>query len=253
MKALKWKTLRYTLASPSKLQKIMKLPIAIPISVPVIRTLAPLLVGLSPLFISVPTLAKKFMIDPAHSSIEFSVKHLGIAPVKGRFKVFEGSFDFYEKTGVAKNLIVKMDVDSIDTNESNRDAHLRSKDFFHVRNDTYDIIEENRYLIFKAASTSIKSKEIAGRLKILKTTRPVVLTSQVRPLKNGANTERIGVQAEGMVNRQHFGLTWQKPSTGFLAKAAGKFVGDEVKIIIHALAKPEPEKKSKLKAKLKHN
>lgn len=183
--------------------------------------------------------AKKFVFDPAHSSIEFSVKHLGIVPVNGSFKKFTGSFEIDEKTGEAKNLIVKIDVDSIYTNEEDRDAHLRTKDFFHVRNDTYDIVEKNRYMVFKASNFSVAGKEIAGKLKILKKTRNVKLKSILKAIKLKDKIVKVGIEASGEVNRKKFGLTWQKSGTGFLAKAAGKFVGDEVKIMVNAVAQPE--------------
>ena len=189
--------------------------------------------------------AKKFLLDTSHSSIEFSVKHLGIVPVRGRFKVFDGSFDFDPKSGLAKNLVVRVDVDSIDTNEDDRDAHLKSRDFFHVRNEFYNIIEENRYLVFRSKSFSLTSKNMSGDLKILKTIRPVRLKSVISPLKGTHGVEKIGIQAEGVVDRQKFGLTWQKPSTGFLSRVAGKFVGDEVKILVNVLAEMRNNKTTK--------
>lgn len=188
--------------------------------------------------------ARKFVLDPAHSSIEFSVKHLGLVPVRGKFKVFNGSFDLDEKTGQTTNLVVRIDVDSINTNEEDRDAHLKSKDFFHVRSDTYDIIEKNRYIEFRASSPlNLNSRKIKGNLKILKTSKTITLNAETKPLKTKQGIEMIGVQANGQINRQHFGLTWQKPSTGLLAKVAGKFVGNEVTININALAQPAKEKK----------
>ena len=180
--------------------------------------------------------AKTFNIDAAHSSIEFSIKHLGIVPVKGSFKKFSGSFEIDEKTGKAKNLSVKIDVDSIYTNQDDRDAHLKSKDFFNVRNDVYDIVEKNRYITFKAAKFSTGDRKISGKLKILKTTKKIKLKSKIKPLKVEGKIMRVGFEATGEIDRQDFGLSWQKPATGLLAKAAGKFVGDDVELIINVSA-----------------
>ena len=91
-----------------------------------------------------PIVAKtvRYNIDKAHSSIEFSVKHLGLVPVKGRFNNFEGYVDYHPKKKKITNAYIKIDVDSINTNNEDRDAHLKSKDFFHVRNETYDIVKK---------------------------------------------------------------------------------------------------------------
>ena len=79
-------------------------------------------------------------------------------------------------------------------------------------------------------------------MKILKTTKTVKLKAKIKSVKVKNNIERVGIEANGEVNRKVFGLTWQKPGTGLLAKAAGKFVGDEVKIMVNLIGQPEKKK-----------
>ena len=183
------------------------------------------------LALSSNALAEKFELDKAHSSVEFSVKHLGLFPVKGRFTKFTGSVDYNVRKGVITEVYIKVDADSINTGNDDRDAHLKNKDFFHVRNDVFDLIEKNRYLEFWAKNYSLKSPRHKGKLKILKTKRPIELAIQTKTLP--AKKMRIGIMAEGEINRQQFGLTWQKSSSGLKEKLAGKFVGDQVKIVVN--------------------
>ena len=189
-------------------------------------------------FFSTPTIAKlvTYEIDQAHSSIEFSVKHLGLVPVKGRFTKFEGTLDYHKN--IIKNVYIKIDADSINTDNSNRDAHLRNKDFFHVRNDTYDIIEKNRYIEFWANNYSLESTKHKGKLKILKAKRNVNLDIQAKRITQPKM--RIGIMAKGVIDRQKFGLTWQKAGTK--EKLAGKLVGDEVTLDINLAFKPKKTK-----------
>ena len=74
----------------------------------------------------------KWVLDPAHSQVQFSVKHLGISTVRGTFDAFSGSID--EENGEAKAVTVEIDVASLNTGNEQRDGHLRSPDFFDVDN-----------------------------------------------------------------------------------------------------------------------
>ncbi len=183
-------------------------------------------------------------VDQAHSSVTFSVKHLGLVPVTGRFKVFEGTATLTKNE--IKDIYIKIDVDKIDTNEKDRDAHLRGEDFFHVRDDVYDIIPKNRYIEFRASSYKRNSPTIKGELKILKTKRQVTL--KVKTKTKVKNKKKVlGVEATGKIDRRTFGLNWQKEGTSITKKIAGRFVGNEVTLTISLLF--EPYKKNKQKQK----
>ena len=162
------------------------------------------------------------------------MKHLGLFPVKGRFKQYDGTVNLKGKTMTAS---LKIDADSIDTDNEDRDAHLQSKDFFHSRDDLYEIVPANRYIQFTSKNFSPNDKNIKGELKILKTKKNITLDSKVGIMKIGKNIDRIGISARGRINRKDYGLTWQKPATGTKEKIAGKFVDDEVDIVVDLVFK----------------
>ena len=191
-----------------------------------------------------------FKEDPSHSSVEFSVRHLGLLPVKGRFKKFTAQFEYNEKNHVAKNIEVKLDVDSIDTNEEDRDAHLKGDDFFQVRDRAYDIIKKNRYIVFQASEIKAKKKgkkfSLNGHLKILQTKKLVTFDAKIHKRKNSSGQiVALILTAKAKIRRQDFGLNWQKENTSTLKKAAGKFVGDKVSIHIAMMFLPKKKEVAK--------
>lgn len=187
---------------------------------------------------------RKFVMDPSHSIIEFSVKHLGVVPVKGQFRHFEGQFHYDAASNQVTHVLIKIDLDSVDTNEEDRDAHLRSKDFFNVRDSTYDLIEKNRYMVFQSKKISIPKRKIKknewfkikGKLSLNHVHKILPLQIRAQLIFNQGETSKIAVEVKGKLNRKDFGLTWDKPSTGKLKKLAGKFVGDWVSISSTSLA-----------------
>ncbi len=189
---------------------------------------------LAALFLSLPIWAGKHSLDTRGSTIGFSVKHLSVLPVKGKFTKFEGFVDYSTDKDKIDEVYIKIDVDTINTSNDDRDAHLKSKDFFHVRNDVYDIVPENRYIEFRAKNFSLKkASTLKGSLKILKTKKEVIFQVKKKTVKTKDSVSKISVVAEGKINRKHFGLSWQKPSSGLKEKIAGKFVGDEVKMTVN--------------------
>jgi len=170
-----------------------------------------------------PALAGRttWAIDPAHSSVEFSVRHLMITTVRGRFTGVTGSIVIDEATPGSSVVDVVIDAASIDTREAQRDAHLRSADFFDV--------EQFPTLTFR--STGLEGAPdgpftLAGDLTIHGVTRPVVL--DVEPegrIKDAWGGFRSGFTATTKIRRSEFGLTWNQ-----LLEAGGVSVSDEVKI-----------------------
>jgi polyisoprenoid-binding protein YceI len=160
--------------------------------------------------------AGMWSIDPAHSAVEFHVKHLGLATVKGRAPVVSGSI----VGGARPSLEGVVDVSSITTFDETRDAHLQSPDFFDV--------ERHPELTF--SSTAIASDgdalTVDGGLTIRGVTRPVSLTGAFV----GAGTdpwgnERIGLDLETVVDRTEWGLDWNAPLPG-----GGFLLPDRVKL-----------------------
>ena len=166
----------------------------------------------------------KYVIDPLHSDISFKIKHLMISNVNGNFNKFDAimetiSDDSFEDA----NIIFETIVDSISTNISDRDSHLRSADFFDVEN--YPKI------VFK--STSVKGTgsdyEVVGNLTIKGVTNSISLKGTY----NGNDVDawgqtKYGFELEGVIKRSDYGLTFNIPG----AKGS-MMVGEEVKLIIN--------------------
>ncbi len=158
-------------------------------------------------------------IDPSHSTIGFSVKHMMIATVRGRFTRFAGSLRADEQGAVQIEGIVQSA--SIDTNDGQRDDHLRSPDFFDAANHP-----EIRFASTRIESADEGEYRITGDLTIKGITRQVTLDAVV----NGAGTdpygnERVALEASGAISRKDFGLNWNQ-----VLEAGGVLVGDKIKI-----------------------
>lgn len=167
-----------------------------------------------------------WQVDPAHSSVEFAIKHMMISTVRGRFKEFEGRIIAAEDiansraSGVVKTA-------SIDTNQADRDAHLRSPEFF----------EAERYPEMRFESTRIEPLGgprflVVGQLTIKDATREIALETTVEGAERDPwGNERVGMRSRGTISRKNFGLAWnQALETGRVV------VGDEVTILIEISA-----------------
>ena len=165
-------------------------------------------------------------VDPDHSSVEFQIKHMMIATVRGRFKEFEGTIVAAEDIANSRAYgVVK--AASIDTSQPDRDAHLRSPDFF----------DAERYPEIRFESTRIEPLggpkfRVLGDLTIKDTTREVALETTVEGAERDPwGNDRVGMRARGSIDRKDFGLRWQQS-----LERGGLLVGDEVKIEIEISA-----------------
>ena len=160
-------------------------------------------------------------IDPAHSLIEFGVRHMMITTVKGRFAGVEGTVVFDEKNPSTAEVDVRIDAASIDTRESQRDAHLRSADFFDV--------EKYPHLTFKSKRVADRHGnhfQLAGDLTIHGVTREVILDVAEEGIgKDPWGGQRAGFSASTKIKRSEFGLTWNQ-----VLETGGLLVGDDIKI-----------------------
>jgi polyisoprenoid-binding protein YceI len=147
----------------------------------------------------------RYELDPAHTNIGFSAKHLAVSTVHGRFEKFEGAFEGPDGDPTKARGTIKVAVSSLDTRNEQRDGHLRSGDFFDA--------EKYPYLTFTVTDVEKLDGDnyrVKGDLTIKETTRPVELMGTIEgrtPDPFGA-VERIGVSATGQVNRMDFGLNW---------------------------------------------
>ena len=165
-----------------------------------------------------------WQIDPAHSHVEFAVRHLMISTVKGAFGDVRGTVWVDESDARTVLVDVTIQVASIDTRQEQRDAHLRSADFFdatHFPTITFHsrVMEGNYH---------DSEFRLVGDLTIRGVTREVALAvSNEGSLTDPWGAERAGFSAQGKIDRTDFGLTWNQA-----LEAGGVVVGNEVKISI---------------------
>jgi polyisoprenoid-binding protein YceI len=181
-------------------------------------------------------IAANYNLDVSHTGVTFKVKHLVIATVNGRFDKFEGALDFDEKANKLNKVDVKIDLDSINTNDADRDKHLRSADFFGVRNEKNELVEGKRYMTFVMKEVKMKKKnfeKVIGDLTLNGVTKPVTLNVDYKGVTADPwGNEKIIFSATTKIDRKEFGITWNKP----MAKVAGVVVGEEVDVIIEGEA-----------------
>ena len=170
-----------------------------------------------------------YTIDKAHSDVTFQVRHL-LTKVRGRFSEFEGTIEYDEQNPERSSVNVTIQATSIDTNERDRDTHLRSADFFDV--------EKFQTLTFKSTRvtrTNAESFEVAGDLAIHGVTKPVTLAvAFLGKAKDPWGNERLAFEAETTINRKDFGLLWNAA-----LETGGFLVGDDVKISLSVQALPK--------------
>jgi polyisoprenoid-binding protein YceI len=173
-----------------------------------------------------------YAIDPAHSAVAFSIRHL-FSRVPGRFTKFEGKIIVDRDDFTKSTVQVSIDAASIDTNEPARDKHLRSDAFFDVA--------KNPKISFQ--STSVKQAapnklQVSGNLTIRGTTKPVVLDVDVLGFGPGyGGGYRGGFEAHTKINRQDYGVAWNDVIEG-----GGAVLGDDVDITINVEAAKEMPK-----------
>ena len=172
--------------------------------------------------------------DSSHSSNHFSVRHLMIAKVRGQFSKWTGTLQVPEGDFRKAGLTVTIDAASIDTGVADRDAHLRSADFFDV--------EKYPELTFKAVETKPAGNsrfELRGLLTIKGVTHPVTLAVEEagRATDPWGNTRAV-FSAKGSVSRKDFGLTWNQA-----LETGGVMVGDHIEIEIDIEAVKQAETK----------
>jgi polyisoprenoid-binding protein YceI len=160
-------------------------------------------------------------VDPVHSGVEFSAKHLGIATVRGVFREFEGTLDIREDgTAEARGSVSAA---SLDTNVEARDVHLRSEDFFHV--------EAHPKLSFE--STEIRALDvdvfrIHGKLMMRGVTRPVLLHAQLQGTQTDQfGNERVALEVTGQLNRRDWDMSFNQ-----VLESGRLLISDKVKLSI---------------------
>jgi len=190
-----------------------------------------LLVALSLISVSFAQTVKTWNVDKMHSSIKFAVSHLVISEVDGSFKIFDGNIIATNEDFTDAKINFTVDVNSINTDNTNRDGHLKSDDFFNAE----------KYPNMTFVSTSFKkisssAYELTGDLTVRDVTKKVTFA-----VKYGGTTKdpygntKAGFKATGTINRLQYGLKWNT-----LTEAGGAVVGSDIDLTINlemALAK----------------
>ena len=161
-----------------------------------------------------------FVADPTHSHVEFTVRHLMISKVRGSFGSFRVNLEVDDATNLPTSVSAEIDANSIDTKVADRDAHLRSADFFDV--EKYALLE------FKSTTIAGTPEEftINGDLTIHGVTKPVTLAASFEGRGNDPwGNERAAFSAKTKINRKDFGLNWNQA-----LEAGGVMVSDTVDI-----------------------
>ncbi len=160
-------------------------------------------------------------IDPAHSNVEFSVRHLMIATVRGRFADVQGAVTIDEDEPSRSNVDVTIKATSIDTRSEQRDTHLRSADFFDV--------EKYPEITFRSRKIEPRGDgeyKVTGDLTMHGVTKPVTLSAtEEGRARDPWGNDRIAFSATAKLDRKEFGLQWNQA-----LETGGVMVGDEIKI-----------------------
>ncbi|HXF14668.1 MAG TPA: YceI family protein [Terriglobales bacterium] len=171
-----------------------------------------------------PSAISTWNLDAAHSVAEFKVKHMMISNVKGQFTKLTGTLKFDEQDITNSAVEASIDAGSIHTRDAQRDAHLKSADFFDV--------EKFPALTFKSTAITRKSDDelaVAGDLTIHGVTRKIVFAVEgpTPSAKDPWGNTRLGLSATARINRKDYGLTWNAA-----LETGGILVGDEITITL---------------------
>lgn len=169
-------------------------------------------------------------IDANHSLIEFSVKHMMFTTVKGRFAGVQGRIHYNTVDPAKSTVEASIDAASIDTRAEQRDAHLKSADFFDV--------EKNPTISFRSTKVEIETPQrakVTGDLSLHGVTKPVTLDVTLNGFGTNPYGQEVGgFTAETVVNRKDFGLNWN-----VALESGGVLVGEHINVILEVQAVKE--------------
>jgi polyisoprenoid-binding protein YceI len=175
----------------------------------------------------------KYVFDPAHTSVNFSLKHMMVTTVRGQFRQFDGALN-YDADNIENSTVEAIiQVDSINTGQEQRDGHLRSPDFFGV--ETYPTMT---FKSTKVEKTGDNTAKVTGDLTIRDVTKPVTLDVEFlgEHLSPLSGQKVLGFESTAKINREDFGLTWNQA-----IETGGVLIGKEVKINLDVQAVPAPQ------------
>ena len=166
--------------------------------------------------------ATTWELDPSHSAVEFSVRHMMVSTVKGRFEKVKGTIELDEKDVTKSSVQVTIEMASVNTNDPKRDGHLKSADFFDVDKNPTSTFKSTK--VEKAGKNKLK---VTGALTLRGVTKPVVLDVEgpTDAFKTPFGTTVRGAHATAKIDRKDFGIAWNK-----VLDNGGVVVGNEVSL-----------------------
>jgi polyisoprenoid-binding protein YceI len=177
------------------------------------------------------TAAQAYAIDKAHSDVTFQVRHL-LTKVRGRFSDFGGTIQFDEEQPEHSSVSLTIDAATVDTNNADRDQHLRSDDFFAVG--TFPTMT---FASSRVARTSSDTYDVSGTLTIRGVAREIALpVTYLGSAKDPWGNARAGFETDITINRKDFGLAWNAT-----LETGGFLVGDDVRISLSIQAVAQQE------------
>lgn len=168
-------------------------------------------------------------VDTSHTGVGFSVKHMMVSKVRGRFTGVEGTVDGNPEDLTTANINIKIDATTIHTNSEDRDNHLRSADFFDT--ETYPNLT---FVSTEIVQTKKNKYDVTGDITIKNVTKKVTFEAEYEGAgKNPWGVDVAAFEVEGKISRKEFGLTWNQA-----LETGGVLVGDDIKITIDLQLNP---------------
>jgi polyisoprenoid-binding protein YceI len=165
---------------------------------------------------------RKWVLDPAHTQIQFKVKHMMITTVTGSFSTYEATIETEEEDFMKAKVEFSLVVDSLTTGSQDRDAHLKGPDFFDAANYPKITFKGTKY----ESVDNDGSYELYGDLTVKDVTRNIKLDVEFGGVvKDPWGNTKAGFTINGKINRKDFGLVWN-----VVTEAGGILVGEDVKI-----------------------
>lgn len=178
----------------------------------IVHSLAALLLGAGSLF------GASYDVDVSHTNVAFKVKHMMVSTVGGEFQEFSGTFEMDEKTGLLTKLQGEIEVDSINTNIEDRDAHLKSS----------EILDAEKYPKITFVLDKVKGNKAHGKLTIKNITKDVVLDYEFGgTIVDPMGKKRAGFTLTGTIDRREYNVKWNR-----VLEAGGVAVSEKVKLEI---------------------
>lgn len=169
---------------------------------------------------------RMWQLDKAHTSLDFVARHMMVANVRGTFRAFDAEIKLDPNNLERGEIIFTISAASVDTQQPERDNHLRSPDFFNA--------EKFPNIVFKSKKISIRGEDatITGDLTIRDVTKEIQVNGQISgPIKDPYGNLRIGFEGAFSLNRKDYGLNWN-----MLLEGGGLLVGDNIRVQIFAEA-----------------